>query len=152
MALLVGHIGLVRLHGVTEMHFENETPEEKKSFKFFPDHFLTELAVGLVLMVVLTSLACIFPAQLAAPANPLVTPEHIKPEWYFLFTFRWLKLTSISFAVLSLGLFGFLMMVWPWIDGYWRKKHPQSEMSVWVGSVVFIGVLILTLWEALAAH
>ena len=81
-----------------------------------------------------------------------MTPEQIKPEWYFLFTFRWLKLTGLSFAILSIGLFGFLLAVWPWIDAEWRKRSPNSEMSVWAGVAAVIGLVTLTVWEVVAKH
>lgn len=152
VALICLHVMFIRLHGVAEMHFENETPEQKKTYPFFPDHFLTELSIGLVLMILLTVLACIFPARLDAKANPFVTPEHIKPEWYFLFSFRWLKLAGLSFAILSMGLFGFLIAAWPWIDGEWRSRRPGSEMSVWAGAVGAIALITLTVWEVIAKH
>ena len=144
------HITLVRLHGVTPLTDEAGRPEDRQTFPFFPDHFLTELAIGLILMIILTVLACIFPAGLAEKANPLVTPEHIKPEWYFLFTFRWLKLTGLTFAVLSIGFFAFLAMVWPWIDGFWRKRHPKSEASTWIGVMAVLTLIGMTLWEVLS--
>jgi len=152
--LLIVHIGLIRLHGVTEFHTTKESGEEHtgKTFPFFPNHFLTELMIGVILMVVLTCLALIFPAGLGEPANPLVTPAHIKPEWYFYFTFRWLKLTSLTFAVLSLGFAGFLFVMWPFLDSMIRRKKPNSEASVYIGIVVVVGILILTIWEAIATH
>ena len=91
----------------------------------------------------------VFPVGLEAKANPLVTPAHIKPEWYFYFTFRWLKLTSLTFAVLSLGFFGFVMAMWPFIDGLIRRKRKTSEISIYVGILAFAAFVVLTIWEAL---
>ena len=65
-------------------------------------------------------------------ADPLITPEVIKPEWYFYVAFRWLKLFSGTMAVLSQGLILFVMFAWPFI-----------------GALTIIG---LTMWEALVAH
>jgi ubiquinol-cytochrome c reductase cytochrome b subunit len=47
------------------------------------------------------------------PANSLVTPVHIKPEWYFLFAYAILrsvpnKLGGVIGLVISLGIFYFL--------------------------------------------
>lgn len=152
--LLVGHIFFIRIHGVTEFHVgdgEDESPSQA-TFPFFPHHFLTELLIGVVLMILLSALALIFPVGLSDKANPLVTPEHIKPEWYFYFTFRWLKLTGLTAAVLSLGLGAFLFVSWPFIDRLFRKKNPQSEVSIYIGSAVVILILVLTVWEAVASH
>ncbi|MBC8514874.1 cytochrome bc complex cytochrome b subunit [bacterium] len=145
--VLAGHIWMVRTHGVKELHFEDEEESEKGTFPFFPNHFLTELLVGLVLMVLLSTLSVVFPATLADPANPLVTPEHIKPEWYFLFTFRWLKLAGTDMAIATMGLFALLFVGWPWVDKLLRKKNPSSEASVLIGSLVTLGLVGMTMWE-----
>ena len=113
---------------------------------------MTEVIIGLGLGFVLTCLAVIFPVGLAEKANPLVTPAHIKPEWYFFWTFRWLKLTGLTFAVLSIGFVGFLALVWPFIDAAIRRRRPASEFSVIIGVVAVLGLVLLTLWEAIATH
>ena len=81
-------------------------PDKGKSdsFNFFPDHIYSELMLGLCLMVLLSALATILPATMGPRANPLATPEIIKPEWFFYVAFRWLKLFSGTAAVLSMGL------------------------------------------------
>jgi quinol-cytochrome oxidoreductase complex cytochrome b subunit len=154
-ALLAAHILLFRLHGVTEFEFENprlRASGEARTFPFLPDHALTELIIGLGLAFVLTCLAVIFPVGLAEKANPLVTPTHIKPEWYFFWTFRWLKLTGLTFAVLSIGFFGFLALAWPFIDAAIRRRRPSSELSVKLGIAAVLVLVVLTVWEALATH
>mgnify|MGYP002624090696 CR=1 FL=1 len=152
VVLLALHISLIRLHGVTEMRFEDEPADKPKHFNFFPDHMLTELAVGLVLMILLSVLATAYPVDMGPRANPLVTPEIIKPEWFFYVTFRWLKLFSITAAVLSMGFFVFLMFIWPLIDGWVRKRWPRSEFSVYVGILAVLTIIGLTVWEAMVAH
>lgn len=95
LTLLVAvHIGIVRVLGVTEMRFADEPADKPRHFNFFPDHVMSELILGLVLTIVLTALACILPATLGPKADPLTTPEVIKPEWFFYVAFRWLKLFS----------------------------------------------------------
>ena len=108
--------------------------------------------MGLALMILLSVLATVFPATMGPPADPLSTPEVIKPEWFFYVTFRWLKLFSGTFAVLSMGLIVFVMFIWPLIDGAIRRWFPKSEASVWIG-IVGAGLIIgLTVWEALVEH
>ena len=75
-----------------------------------------------MLMFVLSAIATIFPATMGPEANPLQTPEVIKPEWYFYVSFRWLKLFSATFAILSSGLIVMSMILWPWIDAFLRKR------------------------------
>lgn len=149
--LLFIHILLIRLHGVSQLEFRDEKGTSK-TYPFYPDHFFTELIIGIGLTILLTCLALIFPAEVGEKANPLVTPAHIKPEWYFYFSFRWLKLMGLTIAVLSTGFFFFLMFIWPFIDAGIRKFKPGSEASIWIGALAFTGILILTVWEAVAKH
>lgn len=151
MVLLIGiHIAIIRLQGVTEFRFEDEP--EAKHFNFFPDHFYTELIIGLTLMILLSALACIFPAVMGPPADPLTTPEVIKPEWFFYVAFRWLKLFSGTAAVLSMGLVVFIMFAWPFIDAWIRRSTRYAEASVWIGIVGVLIIVGLTVWEAAVAH
>ncbi|MCA8971766.1 MAG: cytochrome bc complex cytochrome b subunit [Planctomycetes bacterium] len=148
--LLFLHITILRLHGVTDFGATKE--EKEKRFDFFPDHFLTEVTIGLVLMILLTVLATVFPVGMGPAADPLSTPEVIKPEWFFLVTFRWLKLMPITAAILSLGFIFFVMLIWPFIDGWFRKRRPASELSVWIGILAVLAIIGLTVWEALVQH
>ena len=150
--LLVIHISLIRLQGVTELKFGDEKEGEPDHFNFFPEHLYTELIMGLVLMILLSVLATVFPAMMGPPADPLTTPEVIKPEWWFYVTFRWLKLFTGTVAVLSMGFIVFVMFVWPFIDAWIRKRWPASEASVWIGIVGALSIIGLTLWEAMVAH
>ena len=153
LTLLVGiHIAIIRVQGVTEMKFADEPEGAKKHFNFIPDHLLTEITIGLVLMIILSTVATIFPAELGAKANPLSTPEVIKPEWFFYVAFRWLKLFSRTFAVLSTGFIVFVMFVWPFIDAWIRRRTRYREASVWIGLAAALTIIILTIWEAVVAH
>jgi len=153
LALLVFvHIIFIRLHGVTELRFPDETEDAPRHFNFFPDHMMTELVMGLVLMVILSVLATIFPVVMGPQADPLTTPEVIKPEWFFYATFRWLKLFGPTFAVLSMGFIVGAMFIWPWIDATLRKLTGREEISVYIGIVASLLLIGLTTWEALVAH
>jgi len=150
--LLFVHIALIRMQGVTEFQFKADANKEKKSFNFFPDHIYTELIMGLVIMILLCTLASIFPASMGPRADPLTTPEVIKPEWFFYVMFRWLKLFPGAFAILSSGLIVAIMFVWPFIDGFVRRRKPASEFSVWIGILAVLTIIGLTVWEAVVAH
>ncbi|MCG8450077.1 MAG: cytochrome bc complex cytochrome b subunit [Pirellulales bacterium] len=151
--ILVGiHIAFIRLHGVTELKFEDEDPDKPDHFNFFPDHVLSELMIGLVLMIVLSALATILPATMGPIADPLTPPETIKPEWFFYVSFRWLKLFSLTFAVLSSGFIVAAMFLWPWIDSALRKWTGKEEISVYIGIVATFLLVGLTVWEAAVAH
>ncbi len=150
--LLIVHVTLIRLQGVTEFQFAGDAGQAPKHFDFFPDHLLTELGIGLVLMILLSVLATCLPPEMGPRADPLVTPAVIKPEWFFYVTFRWLKLFAGTFAVLSMGLIVFVMFAWPFIDAWIRRRWPASEFSVWLGILGVLAIVGLTVWEAAVAH
>ena len=152
IALIAIHIVIVRLQGVTELRFERERAGAPETFRFFPDHLYTEPIIGLVLMILLSTLATILPATLGPPADPLSMPEVIKPEWFFYVAFRWLKLFAGTTAVLSLGFIVFLMFAWPFVDAWLRRRTPTAEASVWIGIGAVVVLVALTVWEALADH
>ncbi len=150
--LVAIHIAFIRMHGVTELSFGDEDPKKPKHFNFFPDHLLTELMIGLTLMIVLSALATILPATMGPKADPLTTPEVIKPEWFFYVSFRWLKLFSLSFAVLSTGFIVAAMFLWPWIDSTLRRVTGKQDISIYIGIVATLLLVGLTVWEAVVAH
>jgi quinol-cytochrome oxidoreductase complex cytochrome b subunit len=152
MLLIMVHITFIRLHGVTELKFEDVADDAPTHFNFFPDHMATELILGLVLMTLLSVLATVAPVIMGPPADPLTTPEVIKPEWFFYATFRWLKLFGPTFAVLSMGFIVGAMFVWPWLDAGLRRITKCDDISVYVGIVASLLLVGLTTWEALVAH
>lgn len=149
VGLILVHIALVRAHGVTPLAFKNDPPEAKP-FKFFPDHFYTEIIIAFLIVLGVFVFAILAPPEMGPRADPLVTPEHIKPEWYFYFTFRWLKLTNLKMGVISLNLAVLVLLFWPFIDRLLERGWPGRDVSVWIGVVGFAFTLVLTVWEALA--
>ena len=150
--LVIAHIAQIRMHGVTEFHDPDEDQSKPRHFDFFPDHMLTELMLGLVLMILLSALSTLLPATMGPKADPLVTPEVIKPEWFFYVSFRWLKLFSLTFAVISSGFIVGAMFFWPWIDKLLRRVTKIEEISVYIGILATFLLIGLTVWEAVVAH
>ena len=150
--LLIVHVSLIRVQGVTEFVDTKNPEKDRGSFNFFPDHLLTEIIMGLVLMILLAALSTSLPATMGPRADPLVTPEVIKPEWFFYVSFRWLKLFSGTVAVLSMGLIVFTMFIWPFIDGAIHRRWPKSEFNIWIGILGVLSIIGLTIWEAVVAH
>ncbi len=152
MLLVAIHITLVRLHGVAELRSEDESETARTHSPFFPHHFYTELIIGLLLMVVLSALATVQPAGLGPKADPLTTPEAIKPEWFFFATFRWLKLFSATFAILSMGLIVCGMLAWPWLDAVIRRITKREVVAAGIGVAAVLVILAMTVWEAAVRH
>src|SRR3972149_7306816 len=94
----------VRAEEQTTAHVRTEEPvvTKKKKYQnwkggiepYFPNEVLFMSQVVLALLVLLFVFAFFFVEVVLPPeemANPLVTPDHIKPEWYFLAAYQWLK-------------------------------------------------------------
>ena len=129
---------------------------EKDSVPFYPDHVKTELYVVigiLVLVVIFGVLGMLKPLGLQAPADPLNTPLHVKPEWYFLALYQLLKyippqvlgIDGPVFGVVAILLAVVVVAIWPFLD---RKKDSKKAMVIRL--VVSILVVILavaaTIW------
>nr|AKH60656.1 cytochrome b [Conger japonicus] len=70
----------------------------------------------IILIVILTSLALFNPNLLGdpdnfTPANPMVTPPHIKPEWYFLFAYAILRSIPNKLGGVLALLFSILVLM-----------------------------------------
>ena len=125
-----------------------EEENEKKTIPFFPNYLLDEVIAWYVALGVLVVLASLFPAGLEGQADPLKTPEHIKPEWYFLFLYQSLKLVSRTVGVLLPGVGVFLLLVVPFMDrGPLRRVRSRRIL---IGAVVAVIAVIvaLTIWGA----
>jgi quinol-cytochrome oxidoreductase complex cytochrome b subunit len=143
--LVAGHILLVRLHGVARLEDDPRT----ETYAFFPDHVLRELIVGLVVVIGLVNYAIFFPPDIGPPANPLLTPATIRPEWYFWPVFRWLELVPEMVGLIGVTLYVLGMFFWPFIDEALEKLAPKRHLGRMVGTVAFLITLGLLLWEAL---
>lgn len=150
--LLALHILLVRLQGVTELEPPGANAKTaERHFPFWPDHATTEILIGVLLMYLLTILALVFPADLGPPADPTQTPDHIKPEWFFYFSFRLLKLTSLHVSVALTVAMGAIAFFWPFIEEWCRRRWRVPDgVPATLGTMAFLVFLVLTVWESFA--
>jgi len=158
-AMVGAHLFFVRLLGLHQPGNEKDRAEddakaEKEGvYHFFPDHALSELAMFLYLVLVICLLALALPAKMGPIADPLVTPEHIKPEWYFYPFFHMLKVVPGIFGVAIMGLIGVALFFWPIIDHYILQKidavfKGRFEIGLATGLVVVIIYLVWAVAEA----
>jgi quinol-cytochrome oxidoreductase complex cytochrome b subunit len=126
-----------------------QIPKEQEEYKFFPDHVLTEINVGLFILFLCTILAIVLPVEMTEKANPLITPEHIKPEWYFFPMYRWIKMTpeavGIFFPMVVVGIFIF----WPFIDNWIARVAKSKIMPLIIGIIGMVIVTFLMIIEAI---
>jgi len=141
------HLYLIRGLGVSELKFPGDEKKTKKTYPLFPDHVFTELIIVTFILITLVCLSLLFPIGLGEPADPNVTPLHIKPEWYFYPVFRWLKITNLQVGVLGPIFFIFLLYAWPFIDRFFEKKFPGKEITFWIGIAGFLTIMVFLVWE-----
>jgi len=131
-----------------EQKKSTEIPEG--SYRFFPDHVLTEVNLGIFFLYLCTILSIIFPLHLIEKANPLVTPEHIKPEWYFYPMYRWIKMTPQSIGIFVPALVVLIFIFWPFIDRYIGNVSKSKNLATWIGVAGMAFVTCLLIIEAVS--
>lgn len=101
-ALLVGflalHIYVFRRHGLT-VHDPKHAPDTT----FWPDQVLKDSVACLAVLAVVLLLAVFRGAEMSAPADPAVNFSAARPEWYFLFLFRFLRFHAVESLGLTFG-------------------------------------------------
>nr|ADB82790.1 cytochrome b [Uta stansburiana] len=117
---------------------------------FHPYFSYKDLLGALLLTLFLLLLALFSPNLLGdpenfSPANPLVTPPHIKPEWYFLFAYAILRsIPNKLGGVLALLFSIMILMIVPLLHTSKQRSttfRPMSQVMFWL---LISDVLILT--------
>nr|YP_009257071.1 cytochrome b [Pagothenia borchgrevinki]ANG07981.1 cytochrome b [Pagothenia borchgrevinki]AOX22910.1 cytochrome b [Pagothenia borchgrevinki]QSJ49014.1 cytochrome b [Pagothenia borchgrevinki]UUJ37875.1 cytochrome b [Pagothenia borchgrevinki] len=117
---------------------------------FHPYFSYKDLLGFAVLLVVLATIALFTPNLLGdpdnfTPANPLVTPPHIKPEWYFLFAYAILRSIPDKLGgVLALLASILVLLVVPFLHTCKLRGltfRPLSQFLFWA---LIANVVILT--------
>ena len=124
----------------------SEPETKRKLLPFFPNYVLDEVIAWYVMLAVLIVLASLFPAGLEAPANPLLTPAHTKPEWYFLFLYQWLKLVPRIVGVALPILGGLLLVLLPFFDRNPYIAARRRPIAITIATITLIGVVAFTIW------
>nr|AZZ71345.1 cytochrome b [Holbrookia lacerata] len=146
--------------GVTTIHLlflhetgsNNPTGLASNSDKVpFHPYFSYKDLLGAMLLIVFLLLLALFSPNLLgdpenfSPANPLVTPPHIKPEWYFLFAYAILRsIPNKLGGVLALLFSILILMLVPLLHTSKQRStsfRPASQTMFWL---LISNVLILT--------
>nr|AML26817.1 cytochrome b [Erotylidae sp. BMNH 1274780] len=118
----------------------------------FHPYFSFKDVFGFILMVfILVMLTLMNPYLLGdpdnfTPANPLVTPVHIQPEWYFLFAYAILrsipnKLGGVIALVMSIAILFFMPL--------FNNKKMQSNTFYPINKLMFwflLSIILLLTW------
>nr|QYC62017.1 cytochrome b [Cnesterodon decemmaculatus] len=123
---------------------------EADKISFHPYFSYKDLLGFVFLLTALISLALFSPNLLGdpenfTPANPLVTPPHIKPEWYFLFAYAILRsIPNKLGGVLALLASILVLMAVPFLHTSKQRSitfRPLTQLLYWL---LIADVIILT--------
>nr|UEK75621.1 cytochrome b [Epistrophe bashanensis] len=114
---------------------------------FHPYFSYKDITGFIVMVMLLTMLTLMNPYMLGdpdnfIPANPLVTPIHIQPEWYFLFAYAILrsipnKLGGVIALVMSIAI----LMIMPFYNlSKFRgiEFYPLNQILFWIMVIIVI--------------
>nr|YP_001936656.1 cytochrome b [Uroctonus mordax]ACA62680.1 cytochrome b [Uroctonus mordax] len=117
---------------------------------FYPYFVFKDLLGYVIVFMCLMSLVLLSPNLLSdpenfIPANPLSTPVHIQPEWYFLFAYAILRsIPSKLGGVIALVLSVLILMVLPFVNLKFKSFsfYPLSQILFWM----FVNIFLLLTW------
>ncbi len=147
VAFLAVHIFVFRRHGITV-----RDPNRAPKGVFWPDQILKDAVACLGILAVLMLLAIFRGAELSPPADPAEAYSAARPEWYFLFLFRFLKFEAVehfglAFGAIYVPAFIMCLIAGMPIIGISRAGHRFNVAFTWL---LATGIALLTglaFWE-----
>jgi quinol-cytochrome oxidoreductase complex cytochrome b subunit len=129
---------------------------EKKLLPFWPHYVLSEFIAWYVILGLLIILAAIFPAGLEDKANAFQTPEHVKPEWYFLAVYQFLKVATVFnflgadaprlLGILLPGIGLALLFFLPFLDRGPKRPARRRPLMLVITVTILVVIIALTIW------
>nr|AFV48217.1 cytochrome b [Noctilio leporinus] len=143
LPFIIAALAMVHLLFLHETGSNNPTgiPSDTDMIPFHPYHTIKDI-LGLMLMLSVLSALVLFSPDLLGdpdnytPANPLNTPPHIKPEWYFLFAYAIMRsIPNKLGGVLALVLSILVLAVIPFLHTSKQRSmmfRPLSQCLFWI--------------------
>ncbi len=135
---------------------ETKKNQHEEGEPFFPHHMLEQGIMIFLTLAVLIVLVMFFPAPMEPPADPFETPEHIKPEWYFLSAYQGLKVAEYfgflgAWAPKVLGILMqagglFLLVLLPFLDRNPERNPRRRLFVISLGGLALLILAVLTVW------
>jgi quinol-cytochrome oxidoreductase complex cytochrome b subunit/cytochrome c len=117
--LVVVHLYLFRLHGVTPSWWQTEAQIKAKEEPFWPRQAMKDGVFALIFLVGLGLWSQYWPVPLEPQADPSQLYE-ARPEWYFMFLFQLLKYFNGPYEIVGTfvlpTLFFLLLFFFPFLD------------------------------------
>jgi quinol-cytochrome oxidoreductase complex cytochrome b subunit len=131
---------------------------EKDTIPFFPNYIILEVIVSFGLLAALIVLSTLLPAGLEDKADPFNTPQHIKPEWYFLWIYQFIKVPSMIIGSgLTAELAGIfvpavgivLLFLMPFLDRKAERRPSRRKLGMGIMSLTLAILVALSIWAVL---
>jgi ubiquinol-cytochrome c reductase cytochrome b subunit len=131
-----------------------EYPEED-TIPFFPNYIILEVIVSYIVLAALIVLATLLPTGLEEKADPFNTPQHIKPEWYFLWIYQFIKVPPIvlgpgvlaELAGIVIPGLGILLLVFlPFLDRKPQRHPSQRKLAMALTGLILLIFVALSIW------
>ncbi|RJP52693.1 MAG: hypothetical protein C4557_05785 [Anaerolineaceae bacterium] len=125
-----------------------------KGERFWPDTIFKDLIMSLGIFVLLLLLATFIGVPAEPKADPSDTSYIPRPEWYFLFLFKFLALygqlpligkiewlATVLVPVIALGVLTLI----PFIEKSPQRHYSKRGLSISIMTIMVIGIVLLTL-------
>lgn len=147
VGLIVVHIVMIRMQGLAPLApvGEKEVPTPEEGIRFSPEHVSREMVVFPLFFGLLVLFVILFPPEIGVKADPTVTPEGIKPEWYFLPAYQFLKYLPKYVGLALAALPPALLVLWPFLDRSPWRRPSRRRTSVTIGLAAFVLTILLGL-------
>nr|ALG76032.1 cytochrome b [Sicista subtilis] len=143
LPFIIAALAMVHLIFLHETGSNNPTGLDSNADKipFHPYYTIKDFLGFLLLFLILLSLVLFTPDLLGdpdnyMPANPLSTPPHIKPEWYFLFAYAILRsIPNKLGGVIALVLSILILILLPFLHNSKQRSmsfRPVSQGMFWI--------------------
>jgi ubiquinol-cytochrome c reductase cytochrome b subunit len=130
--------------------------DEQDTVPFHP-YYTAKDGFGLAIFLIIFSALLFFAPNLLAepvnyiPANPLSTPAHIVPEWYFWPFYAILRAFTVDFLWVPAKLWGVIAMfasiallfILPWLDQSPVRSTTYRPMYKWFFWILIVDIIIL---------
>jgi len=145
--LIVVHIVMIRTQNLAPLEAvgEERPLEPRTAVTFAPQHLSRELVVFPLFFALLIAVVILFPPEIGVKADPTVTPEGIKPEWYFLPTYQFLKYLPKFLGLALSAVPPVLLLLWPFLDRTRARRPSGRKLSVGLGLAALLLTLLLGL-------
>nr|ABF60554.1 cytochrome b [Capra sibirica]AHW52374.1 cytochrome b [Capra sibirica] len=143
LPFIIMALAMVHLLFLHETGSNNPTgiPSNTDKIPFHPYYTIKDI-LGATLLILALMLLVLFTPDLLGdpdnytPANPLNTPPHIKPEWYFLFAYAILRsIPNKLGGVLALALSILILVLVPFLHTSKQRSmmfRPISQCMFWI--------------------